>query len=241
MPPCLRKGLFLVFFLAAVTGLQAQLVKVYGKITNNNMEPLANVSVHLKTSSVGTLSKEDGSYELFISKGKYEIVVSMVGYKTTILPVVVNDELLQNIILQDDEEKTTLSEVVIKVKLKDRAEEIMKTMVEKKDSVNGVVKNYSYKAYIKAVQQDSSFAGNDQAPAAPTVTVIKEILLKVDRDASNRIKELEKYLGVRLFNRTTRSVSLTDVGRLFLAQMSPALQDIHRAMDAARSKQATSR
>lgn len=196
MPPCFRKTVFsLVFFLAAAAGLQAQLVKVYGKITNNNMEPLANVSVHLKTSSVGTLSRDDGSYELFISKGTYEIVVSMVGYKTTVLPVVVNDALLQNIILQDDEEKTTLSEVVIKVKLKDRAEEIMKTMVEKKDSVSGVVKNYSYKAYIKAVQHDSSFAEKGQEAAEPTVTVIKEILLNVDRDAANRIKE--ERLGVK--------------------------------------------
>ena len=97
----------------------AQVVKVYGKITNNSNEPLPNASVHLKTSSVGTLSKDDGSYELFISKGTYEIVVSMLGYKTRILPMVVNDETLQNISLEDDEERTTLSEVVVKIKLKE--------------------------------------------------------------------------------------------------------------------------
>src|SRR5215217_6211293 len=124
--------LFLTLFFAAAT--EAQVVKVYGKITNNKLEPLPNASVHLKTSSVGTLSKEDGSYELFISKGTYEIVVSMLGYKSTILPMVVNDELLQNVILEDDDEKSTLSEVVIKVKLKDRAEEIMRRLVENKDS-----------------------------------------------------------------------------------------------------------
>ena len=33
--------------------------------------------------------------------------------------------------------------------------------------------------------------------------------------ASNRIKELEKYLGVRLFNRTTRQLSPTEHGRVF--------------------------
>ena len=45
--------------------------------------------------------------------------------------------------------------------------------------------------------------------------------------------------GVRLFNRTTRSVSLTDAGRVFVEQVGPALQDIHGAMEAVRSHQAT--
>ncbi|WP_439532519.1 LysR substrate-binding domain-containing protein [Polymorphobacter sp.] len=56
---------------------------------------------------------------------------------------------------------------------------------------------------------------------------------------SNAIGKLERQLGVRLFNRTTRSVSLTDAGRAFVAQVGPALRDIHEAMDAARSQQET--
>ena len=34
---------------------------------------------------------------------------------------------------------------------------------------------------------------------------------------SSAIAKLEAHLGVRLFNRTTRSVSLTDAGRAFVA------------------------
>lgn len=56
---------------------------------------------------------------------------------------------------------------------------------------------------------------------------------------SHAIGKLEAELGVRLFNRTTRSVSLTDAGRLFVEQVSPALQDIHSAVDTAKSQQAT--
>jgi DNA-binding transcriptional LysR family regulator len=56
---------------------------------------------------------------------------------------------------------------------------------------------------------------------------------------SNAIGKLEASLGVRLFNRTTRSVSLTDADRAFVEQASPALQDIHTAMEAVRSQQAT--
>lgn len=56
---------------------------------------------------------------------------------------------------------------------------------------------------------------------------------------SNAIGKLERQLGVRLFNRTTRSVSLTDAGRTFVDQIGPALHDIHSAMDAVRSQQET--
>lgn len=56
---------------------------------------------------------------------------------------------------------------------------------------------------------------------------------------SNAIGKLERQLGVRLFNRTTRSVSLTDAGRNFVDKVGPALQEIHDAMEAARSQQET--
>lgn len=56
---------------------------------------------------------------------------------------------------------------------------------------------------------------------------------------SNAVGKLEAGLGVRLFNRTTRSVSLTDAGRMFIAQVQPALDEIHAAIDAVQSQQAT--
>jgi DNA-binding transcriptional LysR family regulator len=54
---------------------------------------------------------------------------------------------------------------------------------------------------------------------------------------SSAIAKLEAHLGVRLFNRTTRSVSLTAAGSAFVEQVAPGLQDIRSAMDAARSQQ----
>lgn len=56
---------------------------------------------------------------------------------------------------------------------------------------------------------------------------------------SNAIGKLETELGVRLFNRTTRSVSLSDAGRMFVDQIGEALRDVHSALDAVRSHQAT--
>lgn len=56
---------------------------------------------------------------------------------------------------------------------------------------------------------------------------------------SNTVAKLERELGVRLFNRTTRSVSLTDAGRAFVGEITPALQSIRAAMDTARAQQET--
>ncbi|MGO8064780.1 LysR substrate-binding domain-containing protein [Rhizobium leguminosarum] len=56
---------------------------------------------------------------------------------------------------------------------------------------------------------------------------------------SHTISRLEAGLGVRLFNRTTRSVSLTDAGRLFVQQVAPSLQDLHAALDLVRSHRET--
>ena len=56
---------------------------------------------------------------------------------------------------------------------------------------------------------------------------------------SNAVAKLETNLGARLFNRTTRSVSLSDAGRAFVEQVSPAVRDIQDAMAGVRSQQQT--
>jgi DNA-binding transcriptional LysR family regulator len=49
---------------------------------------------------------------------------------------------------------------------------------------------------------------------------------------SHAVSNLEARVGIRLLNRTTRSVSLTDAGAMLLAQLSPAFGEIGTALDA---------
>jgi len=49
---------------------------------------------------------------------------------------------------------------------------------------------------------------------------------------SHAVSNLEARVGIRLLNRTTRSVSLTDAGAMLLSQLSPAFGEIGSALDA---------
>jgi DNA-binding transcriptional LysR family regulator len=48
---------------------------------------------------------------------------------------------------------------------------------------------------------------------------------------SHSLKALEERLDVRLFNRTTRSVALTEAGERLLSRVAPAFRDIEDALD----------
>ena len=48
---------------------------------------------------------------------------------------------------------------------------------------------------------------------------------------SHAVSNLEARVGIRLFNRTTRSVSLTDAGAMLFARLSPAFAEIGSALD----------
>lgn len=70
-----------------------------------------------------------------------------------------------------------------------------------------------------AVAELKSFRGAGAALGLPRSTV------------SRKLVDLEEALGTRLLQRTTRSVSLTSAGELFLAEITPAL---HQLGDASR-------
>jgi len=58
---------------------------------------------------------------------------------------------------------------------------------------------------------------------------------------SNHVQSLEGRLGVRLLNRTTRKVSLTEVGRDYYERCAPILAELEEADRAAGALQATPR
>jgi DNA-binding transcriptional LysR family regulator len=52
---------------------------------------------------------------------------------------------------------------------------------------------------------------------------------------SEALRRLEARLGLRLLNRTTRSVTPTEAGARLLERLAPALREVARAVDAVNS------
>lgn len=77
---------FLLFtFLLPTLYATGQSYKLHGKITNARLEPLAFVSVQVKEWQTGTTTKENGEYELLLEEGVYDLVISMIGYKSQVM------------------------------------------------------------------------------------------------------------------------------------------------------------
>src|SRR4051812_30492629 len=165
----------LLLFLIGVTAdcVVAQSYKVHGKITNTWLEPLAFASVQVKEWKHGVVTKEDGTYELQLDPGKYDLVISMIGYKSQVLTIIIQKaDYLQNIIMEVDDSKG-LSEVVVKGKSRDRSEEIIRNVIHRKDSIQSAAGPYSCMVYIKAVQEDSlKIKGKKKPVRNDTIPVI---------------------------------------------------------------------
>lgn len=150
----LKRILFIFLFFTTISPLFAQNFKVQGRITDSKLEPLPFVSIQVKGAQFGILSKEDGSYEIALSNGTYQLVLTMIGYKSQVISLVIDKDVEQNIIMEEDD-NMNLSEVIIKTKAKDRSEEVMRRLIQQKDSIQSAAGSYSSRAYIKAIQQDS--------------------------------------------------------------------------------------
>lgn len=196
----MNRNLLLLLLLCTGVTSYTQTYKVYGKITNTKLEPLAFASVQVKGMQMGTITKEDGSYELSLESDVYEIVISMVGYQSQVRKVVVNkSNYEQNIILEIDAGKE-LGEVLVKGKLKDRAEEIVKQVIRRKEQIQAASGAYSCNMYIKAVQEDSTAkrtpkkkAVSDSAKLNPNADLLRmamaEISLRYDHASDLQVKE----------------------------------------------------
>src|SRR5258708_12947713 len=76
---------------------------------------------------------------------------------------------------------------------------------------------------------------------AGTFAAASELMDMSPPGVSRAIARLERRLKIRLFNRTTRAVSLTDEGRRFYEQVMPHLRGMEEAAAAARGGAATVR
>jgi hypothetical protein len=195
----------LVVFVFITSSLLAQSYKLYGRVTNRHLEPLAFASIQVKGYNQGVQSKENGTYELQLEEGRYEIVFSLIGYETQTITLVVNKDQQQNIILEED--RKSLAEVVVKGKAKDRATDIIKQVIQHKEERLSTAGAYTCLVYIRAVQEDSSAYSNTKKKGSRDTNKAKNVNSDLQRmamaeislqlDYENEKHQKEERLGVK--------------------------------------------
>ncbi|MGF2413214.1 DUF5686 and carboxypeptidase regulatory-like domain-containing protein [Ferruginibacter sp.] len=198
------RSILLLIVLSSSAAAFGQSYKLYGKITNGKQEPLAFATVELKEIRLGAVTKEDGSYSLELDEGKYSLVITLVGYKPQVITVIMRKANQQQNIIMEVADATSLAELVIKSKNRDKAEEYIRQVIKNKEAIENASGPYSCKVYIKALQQDSmpvkkskkpisdSLLKIQQAKAEMNSMALAEIVLQLDRGGAGKNSKEER-------------------------------------------------
>ena len=215
-----RNFLFLLLILLPTTGLFSQLYKVSGLVMDNRKEPLPLASIEIKDLRKGSVTKDDGSFVFHLERGKYDMVVSMIGFKTKVVTLFVNDADVTENVIMDMDESASMADVMIKVKVRDRAEEIIKNVIKNKETILDAIGSYSCNVYIKGFQLDSGFAKKKKVDESDSVVKedfedfgrmsLAEVSIRLDKGSGGQIKEERLGVNKRGSTESLFYLSVTD-------------------------------
>lgn len=72
--------IFFVLLIYSIPALSQQSLK--GVVSDQDNKPIPGASVFLNNTSLGTRTNDEGKFELFIPAGKFDLIVSSIGYET---------------------------------------------------------------------------------------------------------------------------------------------------------------
>ena len=139
------------FLLSATSAFSQEFYQLRGFVYSESNEPIPGVTVRVVNAGTGTITDKDGRYQIKLLEGLNRISVSSMGYQTEVFEVVAAKNLVKNVFLKIDQKQ--LDEVVVKVKKKDYSYEVIKHVLQRKDSLLNQYQNYRAKAYIKSVER----------------------------------------------------------------------------------------
>ncbi len=105
----IRTFLFLAFLYSSNLFCQ---ITIRGKVLSKDNEVLQGASVYLNNTSIGTITNNQGEFNLKVKNGHYDLVVSFLGYEKHLLKV--NNKSYENIQIHLAPSNDVLDEVTIK-------------------------------------------------------------------------------------------------------------------------------
>ncbi len=141
-----------IFFLICGGGLHGQAIQ--GKVLDLEGEAIAYVRIQTKTPGRGTMTAEDGSFRLVLSKGTHWVHFQHLGYLYDSVKVSVPSQEPLVVTLRDN--PFSLQVVEISGGKKDPAYEIMRQMIEHKAEYKGGPTSFSCQSYVKATLREDT-------------------------------------------------------------------------------------
>src|ERR1051325_298324 len=124
----------------------------------------------------------------------------MVGFKPKLVPITItNEDVIQDIIMENDS-ISAMNEVFIKVKARDRADDIMENVVRNKDNIQNAIGSYSCNIYIKASGVDSVDTKRKEETIDFNGMSFTEVYLRFNKNRDGRMKE--ERVGVKKNGKT---------------------------------------
>ncbi|MEO7767709.1 MAG: DUF5686 family protein, partial [Ferruginibacter sp.] len=198
----------LLFIFCCCTGLSvtpatAQEYLLTGKILNARLEPLAFATVSIKELKSSVTADQSGNFKFQIEAGKYDLIVTMMGYKSQVLTITLTNDYPLNIIMEEDKTKL-LGEVQVVGSKKDRAEEIVKNVIRNKERLLENANTYSCNIYIRATDENNFIAKpkkgiTDSALQQKALAAMNmaEVYLTTDYAYPGKIKEERTAVKIR--------------------------------------------
>jgi hypothetical protein len=144
----LRYSLLLLFGLFSSLVLHAQKGGVRGIIKADDGSALSFATIFVKQLGTGTTANEEGSYEILLKPGRYDLVFQHLGRKTEVRVIEVKDGFVTlNITLINQD--IVLQEITIDAGTEDPAYTIMRKAIAKANYHRNLLDSYSARVYVK--------------------------------------------------------------------------------------------
>jgi hypothetical protein len=176
----------------------AQQYTLSGKITEAKGTAIPFSSVYVHTTTQGTSSNIDGQYKLSLPKGEIELLFSAVGYEDRKINLKISEHTTLDVVLAP--KIFTLNDVIIKSSTENRADEIVKKVIAKRNNLLNEVQAFSANVYTKAMQKihkaPRRFFGRDVAAILELdsnrqgIIYLSETESKLDFRQYRKIKEV---------------------------------------------------
>lgn len=135
---------FLIFSLNSLSFGQG----IKGTVKNSDGEPLGYASIFIRNLGDGIPTNQDGSYELKLQKGVYDVLIQHLGYKSYLETVIITDQWI-NLDVTLEPQIYSLAAVEVNAGKEDPALTIMRKAIAKSKYHRLQVQKYTMMVYLK--------------------------------------------------------------------------------------------